>query len=173
MGGEHDVKREHDAKLVQETEKFLNTAHHMCKALSQKAHSQRRNQKIVRGAELVVGFSIVLISAAVAEHRLPTAAFTVLSIVGAVFLVLDAALPVFVTEPDPDRFNDYVGYIGRIEESLKDLTIEDQLSSETWNSLTRRELTLGEAHFHDVGNKWPWIHKKMESLGWKADASAS
>lgn len=116
---------------------------------------------------------MAFIAAEVANSQVSLKVLAIFSAIAAVLLIAQAAFPEFVSEAEPGRFNDYVDYIGRIEEKTQRFEGGHQLSTDTWNTLTRNELSLGLAHFHHVANKWPWIDKHIEALPGKPSARSN
>ena len=85
-------------------------------ALSQHASDQKRRQRVFRALNFLVGFAIALLSAlSIGSSFVTQTLLSVIALVGATFLILDTLLPSLVEETNPDRFNDYAWYIGRIE----------------------------------------------------------
>ncbi|MEJ2744873.1 MAG: hypothetical protein P8123_04180 [bacterium] len=157
-------------KLIAEAETLSLATSYMSRALSEHASSLKKRKRFFSGLNFLAGFVIAMLAiGSTGANLLSGNGLVVLSIVAALLLLLDALLPSLAEEPNPERFNDYAWYIGRLQRDLKALSIDSKLPEQVWNARLHEKISLAQENMKDVEIKWPWITKCMMNLGWQPE----
>ena len=157
------------AALVAQLKATAATCGDLSHVLAEHADRQRFLQRILRSANFVVGVVVVFFSLlALAPSFTAFSGATpvaVAAIVGAAFLLADAALPSILSEPNPDRFKDYATYIRGYAQEFAALQADNVMNSDAWTARANELIRLARLNVDDVYRQWPKFAKVMKQRG--------
>ncbi|HZH32441.1 MAG TPA: hypothetical protein VEY11_16880 [Pyrinomonadaceae bacterium] len=159
-----------DPRRLDDIKQTVTTAARIGVILSRKKDREKRKQRFLRAINFIVGGIVGLLSLLALtspyKEKFGSNLPTLLSLFASLVLLLDAALPLIVEEPNPQRYKDYYFYIQRYARLLSELALDTEIDEQVWNARVRELIAQAKLNIDDVFGEWTWVVDEMEKRGW-------
>lgn len=154
-------------ELVRQCKTTAKLARYTGRILSEHSSKQRFIQHMIRGVNFFIGAIVAvysLLSLKAPGQQFSHQGAVVATLVAAAALLLDAALPTIMAEPNPDRFKDYAYYIDECARELLKLAEKPEFTP-TWEARAEVHINSARLNIDDVFRTFTWVRKKLETGG--------
>jgi hypothetical protein len=153
--------------LVSRCRATAKLARRTARILAEHSTKQRNLQHLIRGANFGIGSIVAaysLLSLQSAGQTSSHQGAVIATLIAAALLLLDAAMPTILTEPNPDRFKDYAYYVDEFARELLRLA-EKPDTTPIWEAKAEVYINLTRLNIDDVFRTFTWVRTKLESRG--------
>jgi hypothetical protein len=127
---------------------------------------QLRQQKRAKVANYLVGGFVMIFGfvSAIDSVKRYVGAFipVIFAALGATFLLLEAYMPSFLDDPNPERFGDYSRYLFKYSREIDRLLQDRRLTITDWNARAWLLYEWARFNIDDSLEKWPWLDQRTE-----------